>query len=96
MKILVLNSGSSSIKYRLFDMTAKTVPASGVLEKIGEAQSRLTHHTRNRKAEMEEIVTAEPVADHRQGFQRIGAVLSESGAVQDNKELFGITRRGRI
>jgi acetate kinase len=90
MKILVLNSGSSSIKYRLFDMTAKTVPASGVLEKIGEAQSRLTHHTRNRKAEMEEIVTAEPVADHRQGFQRIGAVLSESGAVQDNKELFGI------
>jgi acetate kinase len=93
MKILVLNSGSSSIKYRLFDMTAKTVPASGVLEKIGEAQSRLTHHTRNRKAEMEEIVTAEPVADHRQGFQRIGAVLSESGAVQDNKELFGIGHR---
>jgi len=93
MKILVINSGSSSIKYRLFDMTAKTVPASGVLEKIGEAQSRLTHHTRNRKAEMEEIVTAEPVADHRRGFQLIGAVLSESGAVQDNKELFGIGHR---
>ena len=41
MKILVINSGSSSIKYRLFDMTAKTVLASGVLEQIGEAESQL-------------------------------------------------------
>ncbi len=93
MKILVINSGSSSIKYRLFDMTAKTVLASGVLEQIGEAESRLSHHTRNRKGEIEEIVTADPVADHRQGFQRIEAVLSESGAVQDNKELCGIGHR---
>jgi acetate kinase len=93
MKILVINSGSSSIKYQLFDMTAKTVLASGVVEQIGEAESRLTHHTRNRKGEMEEIVNAEPVADHQQGFQLIGAVLSESGAVQDNKELFGIGHR---
>jgi acetate kinase len=93
MKILVLNSGSSSIKYRLFDMTDKTVLASGVMEQIGEAKSRLTHHIRNSKGENKEIVTAEPVADHRQGFQRIGAVLSESGAVQDNKDLFGIGHR---
>jgi acetate kinase len=93
MKILVINSGSSSIKYRLFDMTDKTVLASGVMEQIGEAESRLTQHTRNRKGEMEEIVNAEPVADHRQGFELIGAVLGESGAVQNNKELFGIGHR---
>jgi len=93
MKILVINSGSSSIKYRLFDMTAKTVLASGVIEQIGEAEGRLTQHTRNRKGEMEEIVKAEPVADHQQGFQLIEAVLGESGAVQDNKELFGIGHR---
>jgi acetate kinase len=93
MKILVLNSGSSSIKYRLFDMTAKTVLASGIMEQIGEAESRLTQNARNRKGEMEEIVTAEPVSDHRQGFQLIEAVLGESGAVQDNKELFGIGHR---
>jgi acetate kinase len=93
MKILVLNSGSSSIKYRLFDMTAKTVLASGVIEQIGEAGSRLIHHNRNRNGEMEEIVTAETVADHRQGFQLMEAVLGESGAVQDNKELFGIGHR---
>ena len=93
MKILVINSGSSSIKYRLFDMTDKTVLASGVMEQIGEAQSRLTHHTRNRKGEMEEIVKTEPVADHQAGFQLIGAVMSESGALQDTRELSGIGHR---
>jgi acetate kinase len=93
MKIIVINSGSSSIKYRLFDMTAKTVLASGVIEQIGEAESQLIQHKRNRNGEMEEIVSAETVADHRQGFELIGAVLGESGAVQDNKELFGIGHR---
>jgi len=93
MKILVLNSGSSSIKYQLFDMPAETVLASGVLEQIGEAESRLTHYTRNSKGEMEEIVKAEPVADHQAGFQLIGAILSESGAVQDTNALSGIGHR---
>jgi acetate kinase len=35
MKILVLNCGSSSIKYKLFDMDSKSVIASGGIEKIG-------------------------------------------------------------
>jgi acetate kinase len=93
MKILVINSGSSSIKYRLFDMAAKTVLASGVMEQIGEAASRLTHHTRNSKGEMEEIVNSEPVAGHQAGFQLIGAVMGESGALQDTAELSGIGHR---
>jgi acetate kinase len=93
MKILVINSGSSSIKYRLFDMTARTVLASGVLEQIGEEQSRLTHQTHNAKDEMEEIVKTEAVADHQAGFQLIGTVLSESGALADTGELSGIGHR---
>jgi len=93
MKILVINSGSSSIKYRLFDMTDKTVLASGVMEQIGEAESRLTHHTRNSKGQVEEIVHTEPVADHQQGFQLIGSMLGESGALNDTKELSGIGHR---
>jgi acetate kinase len=93
MKILVLNSGSSSIKYRLFDMTDKTVLASGVMEQIGEAHSRLTHHTRNSKGKMEEIVNTESVTDHQAGFQLIGAVMGESGALQDTQELCGIGHR---
>jgi acetate kinase len=93
MKILVINSGSSSIKYRLFDMTARTELASGVLEQIGEAQSRLTHLTRNRKGEMEEIVRTDAVVDHQAGFQLIGTILGESGALQDTRELAGIGHR---
>jgi acetate kinase len=93
MKVLVINSGSSSIKYRLFDMTDKTVLASGVMEQIGEAESRLTHYTRNRKGEMEEIVNSEPVADHHAGFLMIGTVMGDSGALQDTAELSGIGHR---
>lgn len=43
MKILVINAGSSSIKYQLFEMPAEKVLAKGLLEKIGEEDSRLNH-----------------------------------------------------
>ena len=83
MKILVLNSGSSSIKYRLFDMNAKTVLASGLIEQIGEPQSRLTHKTRNERGKMDEIVKTETVADHLAGFQLMDNTLRESGALRN-------------
>ena len=93
MKILVINSGSSSIKYQLFDMKDKAVLASGLLEQIGESESRLTHHTRNPKGEMEKIVKTGQVANHRQGFRLIGTVLQKSGAINDTAELSGIGHR---
>ncbi|MGD8963349.1 MAG: acetate kinase [Desulfobacterales bacterium] len=93
MKILVLNSGSSSIKYRLFDMSTKTVLASGLVEQIGEDQSRLNHQTRNAQGEMDEIEKTVAVADHRAGFEFIGAALSESGALKNTRELSGIGHR---
>ena len=93
MKVLVINSGSSSIKYQLFDMTAGTVLASGVLEQIGESESQLTHHTRSAQGEMDEIKKTGAVADHQAGFALIGTVLGESGALQDTGELFGIGHR---
>lgn len=93
MKILVLNSGSSSIKYRLFDMNAKTVLASGLVEQIGEEQSRLAHQTRNPQEDMGEFVKTVVVDDHRAGFEFIGAALSESGALKDTSELSGIGHR---
>jgi acetate kinase len=93
MKILVINSGSSSIKYQLFNMPAETVLAAGILEQIGEAQSRLSHQTRNNRGEMEEIVTRAPVADHARGFRVIGTALRDSGAIKDMGELSGIGHR---
>ena len=42
-KILVINCGSSTIKYQLFNMDTKEVLCSGLVEKIGESISRITH-----------------------------------------------------
>jgi len=74
-------------------MADKTVLASGVLEQIGETQSRLTHLTRNNRGEMDEIEKTEAVPDHQVGFQLIGTVLGESGALADIGELSGIGHR---
>ena len=70
MKVLVINSGSSSIKYQLFDMADKRVLAWGIVEQIGESQSRLMHHTRSSENESQEIVKDQIVNDHRRGFTR--------------------------
>ena len=48
MKILVLNCGSSSLKYQLIDMDTKSVLAKGNYERIGEEEAFLTHKV-NRK-----------------------------------------------
>jgi acetate kinase len=93
MKTLIINSGSSSIKYRLFDMQDKRVLATGLLEQIGETQGRLTHQSRNTQGDMEKIVRTLPVENHQAGFQLIGSVLNETAAVGDTGELFGIGHR---
>lgn len=93
MKVLVFNFGSSSIKYELFDMRERTSLAIGLLERIGEAESRLCHRCRNDGGEFDEIVDETPVADHRQGMDRISAMLQETRAYQDPSELFGIGHR---
>ena len=49
MKILVLNCGSSSLKYQLLDMERKTLLAKGNYERIGEKESFLTHKTEHSK-----------------------------------------------
>jgi acetate kinase len=43
MKVLVLNCGSSSIKYQLFDMPARTLLAKGMVERIGDAKAAMIH-----------------------------------------------------
>ena len=93
MKVLVINSGSSSIKYQLFDMLDKSVLAAGLLEQIGESNSRLTHNSRDVQGEMAKIVKTHPVENHQAGFQLIAAILNESGAVRESGELYGIGHR---
>jgi acetate kinase len=93
MKILVINSGSSSIKYRLFNMNDRSAVAAGLLEQIGESESRLTHRSPDEKGETTSVVKNDRVADHRAGFDLISQVLNETGALRDRRNLYGIGHR---
>lgn len=61
--ILVLNSGSSSIKYELIDMSGPESLASGLIERIGEDSALLSHRAGERSHSI-----ARPIADHAEGF----------------------------
>jgi acetate kinase len=92
MNILVVNCGSSSIKYQIIDIRNSSMLAFGLLEKIGETASRLRHGWLNKENKYEEIVETQHVPDHRKGFNRIvdvNARTSPSG----ERELFGIGHR---
>ena len=93
MKVLVINSGSSSIKYQLFDMQDKIVLASGLLEQIGERTTQLKHQTRLENGEMQTLVQNDPVADHIQGFDKIMDVFASTGTLKDSDVLYGIGHR---
>ncbi len=72
MKILVLNCGSSSIKYALYDMTDKSVVTSGGIEKIGLPDSFIKV-----KVNGEKIQIDTPVAEHTAGVGLIFKCLTE-------------------
>ena len=74
MYVLVINSGSSSIKYRLFDAAKKRALTAGVVEKIGESSSRIKH-TVFKTDPAAEIVKDMQVADHRQGLAHMVDLL---------------------
>ena len=67
MKILVLNCGSSSIKYKLFDMEHKTVIAQGGVEKIGLPDSFLLVKLPNG----EKVQIDKPMPEHTVGIELI-------------------------
>lgn len=91
-QVLVINSGSSSIKYELFDMTDRTALASGLLERIGEPESRLKHEAYSGSTR-EKQVFEEPITDHGQGMKLIGRVLAQDERFRDGSRLVGIGHR---
>ena len=83
MEILVLNSGSSSIKYQLFAMADRSVLASGLVERIGEAEGQATHWLAGHDGTTGERVERAPIADHEAGFRRIVDALDGAGLARD-------------
>ncbi len=90
---MVINSGSSSIKYKVFDVSDSTTLASGKLEKIGESDSRLKCRWLNPEGKQEEIQKKRHMPDHKEGFAWIVTVMVESGVLRDESELYAIGHR---
>jgi len=82
MKVLVLNAGSSSLKFELFDMPAERVLASGLVERIGEAGSRLLWRADPTEPKRD---VKQAIPDHAQGLSLVlGALCGGDGAPLDS------------
>ncbi len=95
MKILVLNCGSSSIKYQLFNMEEEAAMASGLAERVGEPQGRLTHNKFPATEAESTIAREEPISEHKDGMHMIIDLLTdeEHGVVNDASEISAVGHR---
>ena len=90
MKVLVINSGSSSLKYQLIDMETETVVAKGNCERIGIDGSKLIH-----KAKGKEVELVTPIPDHNVAVQLVIKELTdqEVGVISSMSEIDAVGHR---
>ncbi|MBN2712691.1 MAG: acetate kinase [Planctomycetes bacterium] len=90
MIVLVINCGSSSIKYQLYDMPSKKVLAKGLVEKIGEQISGLSHKYDGKKHEVELSIP-----NHKAGMEVILKTLTdgEVGVIKEISEIGAVGHR---
>lgn len=95
MKILIINSGSSSIKYKLMDMNAEVSLAEGSLERIGEAAGKIVHHAHpgTSRAVTKKMETA--IADHAHAMEWIVRLLTDSasGVIESRSSISAVGHR---
>ncbi|MEU4877058.1 acetate kinase [Streptomyces sp. NPDC021608] len=90
-RVLVLNSGSSSLKYQLLDMRDGSRLASGLVERIGERSSRLKHTPPATGGRIRE--QSEPIADHDAALKAVAEELAKDGLGLDSPELAAVGHR---
>jgi acetate kinase len=90
MKILVVNCGSSSLKYQLIDMENETLLAKGNFERIGEEEAFVTH-----KVNGEKYVTKSPVMNHEEALKIVleQLVHQDYGVIKDLSEISAVGHR---
>ncbi len=90
MKIVIINSGSSSIKYQLIDMPAKEVICSGMIDRIGLETSNFSYKTN--KDDLEEIL---PIPNHKIGLEKISQLLLDEniGVIKSTEEIEAVGHR---
>lgn len=91
MKVLVINCGSSSLKYQLIDMENESVLAKGICERIGAEGSILTHKPTGK----DKFVTEQPMPDHSVAVKLVMEALQdpEHGVIGSVDEITAIGHR---
>ncbi len=91
MKILVLNCGSSSIKYQFIDTDKKTALAKGIVERIGMSSAVLTHQ----RYDGDQIKIVGEILDHAIGIEYVlGVMLSKNhGVIDDKRDIEAVGHR---
>jgi acetate kinase len=93
VKVVTLNCGSSSIKYGVYGADNCALIASGLLEKIGSAESRLRQKRLTKEGTFETRETSGHVSNHWEGFEFIMKANAEDRIIKNDSELFGIGHR---
>ena len=94
MKILVLNSGSSSLKYQLFDMPQESPLCSGLADRIGLEHASITHKIST--PEGEKVIKKEiPLPDHKAALAEVSRLLldQKEGLLKTVDEVIAIGHR---
>src|SRR5512145_2518765 len=91
MKVLVLNCGSSSIKYQLIDMKSEVVLAKGIVEKIGLKGSFL----KNERHDGDKVKLEGEILDHQTGIEYLlGLMISKKrGVIKSLNEINAVGHR---
>ncbi|MDD3050108.1 MAG: acetate kinase [Candidatus Cloacimonetes bacterium] len=91
MKILVINSGSSSIKFQFFDLDTEEVLCKGLLERIGQDEG-IFNYT---KKDEEKIVKNIPIEDHKDGLELVLEAITdnEHGVINSINEIDAVGHR---
>lgn len=91
MNILVINAGSSSLKYQLIEMNNNEVLAKGIVERIGSDGSVLTHKPNDKDKFVEEMA----IADHKEAIKLVIKALTskEHGVISSMDEINAVGHR---
>lgn len=91
MKVLVVNAGSSSIKYQVFDMTDESVLAKGLVDRVGIPGTTLEHKPTGK----DEVVIKKDLPDHTEGMKLVLDVLvnPEYGCIKSMDEIGAVGHR---
>ncbi len=91
MKVLVINCGSSSLKYQVLDMTNESLLAKGLVERIG-MEGSVINHTRTGE---DKVIKQVPMKDHKDAIAQVLAAIQDKdhGVVSDMSEIGAVGHR---